>query len=94
MLHSRRFDAAMIGILDCTSQLFQWAEKVSASSSSSSSTSTTNSSGAGGGASSAPPRMIHAINGEKIGDTSIRLAGAFFASEETWSRATKYLLVK
>lgn len=37
--------------------------------------------------------MVHHISGEKIGDLSIKLAGKFFTSEETWSRALKYLLV-
>ncbi|CAO1627169.1 unnamed protein product [Sympodiomycopsis kandeliae] len=74
ILHSRRFDVAMIGILDCTSQLYSWASEQQQS--------------------GPPPRMIHFINGDKIGDRSIRLSGTFaFTSEESWSKACKYLLV-
>lgn len=90
MLHLRRFDAAMVGMLDCTAQLFRWSEEAYAAQLRARETNT--------GDHVArqleePPRMIHAINGEKIGDVSIRLVGAF-TSEENWSRALKYLLVK
>ena len=68
----------MCGILDCVSQLYDWAAKAS----------TKNPIQYG-----EPPRMVHHISGEKIGDLSIKLAGKFFTSEETWSRALKYLLV-
>lgn len=78
VLHLRRFDAAMVGVLDCTAQLYRWTEE----------------DGDGGEDGQAqPPRMVHAINGDRIGDYSVRLVGAF-TSEENWSRAMKYLLVK
>lgn len=79
LLHSKRFDAAMVGVLDCVSQLYDWAAKAASKQS--------NRYGE-------PPRMVHHISGEKIGDLSIKLAGKFFTSEETWSRALKYLLVE
>lgn len=87
VLHFRRFDAAMVAVLDCTAQLFAWAEDEARSESIAATA------GHGFGSSPTPPRMVHVINGEKIGDVSIRLVGAF-TSEENWSRALKYLLVE
>ncbi|CAO1613183.1 unnamed protein product [Parajaminaea phylloscopi] len=86
LLHRRRFDAAMVGVLDCTSQLFRWAEEAEAKAAS------RRRGGPATETAEGPPRMIHAINGDKIGDINIRLVGPF-VPEESWSRALKYLLV-
>lgn len=85
LLHLRRFDAAMVGVLDCTAQLYRWAEEAELR------RRKDRRHDEYGGVEA--PRMIHVINGEKIGDVNIRLTGTFI-TEESWSRALKYLLVK